>query len=201
MNDAPWDEEFEAGKRAHAMARQKFGRMHSQIEEEMVDAREAGMERPGDAPVSDAIDDYHLAMLRDLKEARGHYRRVRIMMELSRRGAEAAGDGFQVQAHARAIANMDELIRLLSDDIEGMQYFREHGGAVIVEYLYRLPAEIPAGTVLVHNHVRRARRLGSRGFRAWLENPRSGLSRDRLERCPCGWAPELGPHYRVARGG
>jgi hypothetical protein len=47
--------------------------------------------------------------------------------------------------------------------------------------------------VLVHNSVRPTRRLGSRGFRAWLQSPDSVG----LEVCGCGWAPELGQHYRV----
>ena len=61
-------------------------------------------------------------------------------------------------------------------------------------YLRRIPAahEVPAGLVVVHNHVRPAPRLGLRGFRAWLSDP-SG----KLEPCTCGWAPELGTHYRL----
>lgn len=62
-------------------------------------------------------------------------------------------------------------------------------------YLTRLPAEVPAGLVLVHNSVRPTRRLGSRGFRAWLTEPG-----DRLVRCDCGWASELGAHYRPMKG-
>jgi hypothetical protein len=60
-------------------------------------------------------------------------------------------------------------------------------------YLTTLPVVLPDdGRVLVHNSVRPTPRLGSRGFRAWLQ-PRSNA----LEPCACGWAPELGPHYRV----
>jgi Recombinase len=61
------------------------------------------------------------------------------------------------------------------------------------DYLNRLPATIPAGRVLVHNHVRPTRQLGSRGFRVWLQAPDPA----RLDACPCGWAAELGQHYRV----
>jgi hypothetical protein len=64
------------------------------------------------------------------------------------------------------------------------------------EYLERLPKAVPAGRLLVHNHVRPARRLGWRGFRAWLlpaDQP------DGVEPCGCGWAAELGVHYRVRR--
>ena len=59
-------------------------------------------------------------------------------------------------------------------------------------YLTKLGGEIPAGRVVVHNQVRPTRRLGSRGFRAWLAEPS-----ERLVLCGCDWAPELGEHYRV----
>ena len=66
-----------------------------------------------------------------------------------------------------------------------------------MEYLKTLPAVVPADRVLVHNQVRPTRRLGSRGFRAWLSAPHAGL-----EACPCAWAPELGhQHFRVRKGG
>ncbi len=64
-----------------------------------------------------------------------------------------------------------------------------------VMYLSRIPAaaEVPAGLVVVHNHVvPPARRLGTRGFRAWLAEPDEGLSV-----CECGWGPETGTHYKV----
>jgi len=66
-----------------------------------------------------------------------------------------------------------------------------------VEYLLTLPkpGEIPAGRVVVHNHVRPTRKLGSRGFRAFLAAADDPL----LESCDCGWAAELGDHYRVRR--
>jgi hypothetical protein len=75
-----------------------------------------------------------------------------------------------------------------------------------IEYLYRLPEQMTqAGEVIVHNHVRHAgRRLGSRGFRAWIaapdDDPRPGIGHSyRVLRCDCDWAPHLGPHYRVDR--
>jgi hypothetical protein len=64
-----------------------------------------------------------------------------------------------------------------------------------VLYLTRLPKAVPDGRVLVHNHVRPTRHLGSRGFRAWLTDEGA----ERLEPCDCDWAPELGRHYRVRR--
>lgn len=67
------------------------------------------------------------------------------------------------------------------------------------DYLRAIPArdQTPVGRVVVHNHVYPvARRLGSRGSRAWLAAPS-----DRLVVCDCGWAPELGRHYRMAGAG
>ena len=46
-----------------------------------------------------------------------------------------------------------------------------------LEYLDRLPTAVPLNRVLVHNTVRPTRRLGSRGFRAWLSCPDSGTAR------------------------
>jgi hypothetical protein len=64
---------------------------------------------------------------------------------------------------------------------------------VAMEYLTKLPASIPLdGTVMVHNNVTPTRRLGKRGFRVWLQAPDIGI-----ESCPCGWAPKLGPHFRM----
>ena len=65
------------------------------------------------------------------------------------------------------------------------------------------PHSVPPDRVVVHNNVRPTRQLGSRGFRAWLcpslevlrVTPDPG--RPVLQLCDCGWAPELGPHYRV----
>ena len=65
-----------------------------------------------------------------------------------------------------------------------------------IEYLKRIPAddgEIPAGQVVVHNHVVPTERLGSRGFRAWTQEPT-----DRLIECDCDWArKKISTHYRV----
>jgi hypothetical protein len=62
------------------------------------------------------------------------------------------------------------------------------------EYLRRVPAEVPPGRVLAHNHVYPVcRRAGWRGSRYWLDGPSAAY-----EPCPCPWAPELGTHYRVA---
>jgi hypothetical protein len=63
------------------------------------------------------------------------------------------------------------------------------------DYLSKLPAVVPPGKVLVHNHVRPTRELGLRGFRAWLSKP----DPSELEVCDCSWAPGLGEHFRVKR--
>jgi hypothetical protein len=64
-------------------------------------------------------------------------------------------------------------------------------------YVQTIPdaTRVPDGMVLVHNHVRPARRQGERGFRFWLQ-----VASGRLEPCECGWAPEAGGHYRMRRG-
>jgi len=63
----------------------------------------------------------------------------------------------------------------------------------ISQYLANLPNTVPAGSVLVHNHVSPQPVLGSDGFRAWLEPPDA----TRQVVCDCSWAPDLGTHYRV----
>jgi uncharacterized protein (DUF433 family) len=65
---------------------------------------------------------------------------------------------------------------------------------LLLAYIKRIPPTIPPDCVLVHNHVRPTRRLGQRGFRAWLALPSAAL-----EICSCGWAPGLPEHYRVRR--
>jgi hypothetical protein len=59
------------------------------------------------------------------------------------------------------------------------------------EYPEKLPKVVPPGKVIVHNRVRPSRIQGVRGFRFWFETPSEDLTV-----CNCGWAPELGTHYR-----
>jgi hypothetical protein len=61
------------------------------------------------------------------------------------------------------------------------------------EYISVIPKEVPEGRVLMHNHVRPTTRLGSWGFRAWLDDHVP----DNFARCDCGWAPGL-VHYARA---
>lgn len=65
-----------------------------------------------------------------------------------------------------------------------------------LDYLSKIPTKNLAGVVVVHNNVGPTRRLGQRGFRAWLAEPDD----QRLVVCNCDWAPELGTHYRVVQG-
>lgn len=65
---------------------------------------------------------------------------------------------------------------------------------VDADYLDQLPQAVPEGRLLVHNHIRSTRLLGSCGFRAWLASDPEGLVP-----CDCGWASELGPHFRAGR--
>jgi hypothetical protein len=52
---------------------------------------------------------------------------------------------------------------------------------------------ITNGQVLVHNQVSPPSRVNaSRGARWWLDAPSV-----KYEQCSCGWAPEIGDHYRV----
>lgn len=60
-----------------------------------------------------------------------------------------------------------------------------------LQYLDKVPKSIPPDARLVH----RPTRLLGRGFRAWLVT----LDTEGLEPCSCGWAPELGEHFRVRR--
>jgi len=64
------------------------------------------------------------------------------------------------------------------------------------KYLWEIPKrhEIRQGQVLVHNSERPTWRLGMHEFRAWLQAPGPDI-----EPCGCGWAAELGEHYRHRR--
>jgi hypothetical protein len=62
-----------------------------------------------------------------------------------------------------------------------------------IDYLEEMPTVVPAGKLLVHNNVVPAKRIGSRGFRIWYVSPDSA----KYVVCDCGWAPELGEHYRI----
>jgi hypothetical protein len=87
-----------------------------------------------------------------------------------------------------------------------------------VRYVTEIPREpLPGGHVVVHNHVRPAHPIGSRGFRAWIAVPGELLDAPgvvvdpvvadaedprgyEVERCDCGWASgDLAEHYRVRR--
>jgi hypothetical protein len=65
-----------------------------------------------------------------------------------------------------------------------------------MEYLDRLPTAVPPGKALVHSAARPTRHLGSRGFRVWLVDTADKRHTSRVA-CDCGFAPELGTHYRM----
>jgi len=60
---------------------------------------------------------------------------------------------------------------------------------------FTVPKKIPAGRVLVHNHVKHKKNTpnGVSGFRAWTQLPDA----EGLAGCDCGWSGL--PHYRVQR--
>jgi hypothetical protein len=62
-----------------------------------------------------------------------------------------------------------------------------------------VPRTIPPGRILVHNHVRPRGFpnvwAGLSGFRAWTDIPKPNEYRPVAFRC--GWAPQVGKHYRV----
>jgi hypothetical protein len=76
-----------------------------------------------------------------------------------------------------------------------------------VEYVTATPREpLAPGHVVVHNHVRPAHPIGMNGFRVWIASPTGGKDGEHrfrtdyeVERCDCGWAPDLAEHYRVNR--
>ena len=66
-------------------------------------------------------------------------------------------------------------------------------------YIPYIPRAVPAGKIVVHNHVRPEGfpnvPVGWEGFRVWLDVP---TPKDyRVTGCRCGWAPHLKKHYRV----
>ena len=65
---------------------------------------------------------------------------------------------------------------------------------MMVTYPLKIPISVAPGQVLVHNHVRPARRQGTRGFRFWLQKAAA-----LVVICDCGWAPALPEHYRDER--
>jgi hypothetical protein len=69
-------------------------------------------------------------------------------------------------------------------------------------YFSRVPKVVPAGRIVVHNHIRHTADTppGANGFRAWT-TPEPNLTRDyAVVPCGCDWATHLGTHYRVKRG-
>jgi hypothetical protein len=60
------------------------------------------------------------------------------------------------------------------------------------------PEDVPLDYGIVHNQVGPPTRvIGAGGFRIWVQRLDDGDPP--IEPCPCGWAPELGRHFRIAR--
>jgi hypothetical protein len=53
---------------------------------------------------------------------------------------------------------------------------------------------IPKGKIAIHNHAAHhvGQKSGENGFRVWFDNPH-----DDYVECPCGWRPDLGPHFHI----
>jgi hypothetical protein len=66
-----------------------------------------------------------------------------------------------------------------------------------MKYLDAVPPRVPEGSIVGHNRVRQAKRLGERGFRAWTDP----VGTPGRVVCNCGWAPHLPEHYRVEASG
>ena len=98
-----------------------------------------------------------------------------------------------VHAHRAGVTALQAIVRAQGQ--EGRRVMPRRIESRLGTYLLSMPKAVPAGRLLVHNHVQPTRRIGSRGFRIWLALPDTPPT---LQRCTCRWAPELGPHFRVA---
>ena len=73
--------------------------------------------------------------------------------------------------------------------------------AKIKLYVDVLPSEpVPAGTYLVHDHVRPVAPLGLNSFRAWIQTKSDNLVKCRCRFGGCKNAKVHKVHYRVDRG-
>jgi hypothetical protein len=61
-------------------------------------------------------------------------------------------------------------------------------------YVTKIPRTLPAGQVLVHNHVEPQQVIGMNGFQVWTQ----ALDKQVVP-CRCAWSGKL--HYRVAKAG
>jgi hypothetical protein len=116
----------------------------------------------------------------------------------SERSRQSVGDFYLVDLSKNAV---------LDKDVDPVEKGRELGVLAGYEKVVdadgmrhcaalTIPKSVPAGRVLVHNHIRHApdTPVGTNGFRAWTQN----LTSDLVE-CTCGWAARVPGHYRVGR--
>ena len=69
-----------------------------------------------------------------------------------------------------------------------------------LHYVDVLPSEpIPAGSYLVHNHIRPVKPLGLNGFRAWIQTDADNLVKCRCNFGGCKNSKLHRLHYRVGR--
>ena len=119
---------------------------------------------------------------------------------MERYGAEAilrrsVGTTKARRAYAKMRAEDEAKFRGERDDTEADRLYGQLG-----RYLGLIPKpeEVPFEFGIVHNHIEPSTRaIGARGFRIWVQ--RLDDTDAPIEPCPCGWAPELGRHFRVAR--
>jgi len=108
-------------------------------------------------------------------------------------GTIGAEDVLAVRAFDRsrgAIYQEVAMSSAVATALRGLQNFESDE----IAYVFRIPAVVPRGKVLVHNRVswweRQRTRPYRSGFRAWLDEPRPYH-----EECHCGWARHLNKHY------
>jgi hypothetical protein len=119
---------------------------------------------------------------------------------MERYGVEAilrrsAGTTKGRRAYAKMRAEDDAKFRGEQDDTEADRLNGRLG-----RYLGAIPKaeDVPIEFGIVHNNPAPSTRvIGARGFRIWVR--RLDDTDAPIEPCPCGWAPELRRHFRVAR--
>ena len=89
-----------------------------------------------------------------------------------------------------------EVIKAAAERRRQMNY--ERTGLLSVDVLPDEP--IPAGSYLVHNHVRPQKPLNGNGFRAWIQTKSDNLVRCRCRFGGCKNSKVHKVHYRVDRG-
>lgn len=118
---------------------------------------------------------------------------------MERYGAQATlrrgvGNTKARRAYAKMRAEDEAKFRKPTDATEVDRVYGQGG-----RYLGLIPKseDVPLEFGIVHNIAPPTRTLGAKGFRIWAQG--LGDTDVPIEPCPCGWAPELGRHFRLAR--